>query len=310
MDQNDPTRIARRAATALAATCLLDAAPCHANVPLPAMMAHQPTLALGLGFLLLAAGVIVIEAVAIKAVSRLPMRRAFRYALLINVVTTGIGIVLMSPGLGLFAVLLVVTGLTRFNLGWGVGRSWLAGLTVAGVYCYGLMPAATIPGQVLKFYLVFALAFLLTLLVEWLLLCRYGRRREAWRWAITANAGSYAVLLALLLAGGFRSGAAAEIEWLVHRWHQRSEPTEATIVQLGEIYQWRESGRPFLATFGRERTDYPYWELRLVSEWAQDGHEDMARRLYDLAARHHRPAPDDPQWREARLAIAGEADRE
>ena len=283
--------------------------PAHANIPLPAVFAFNFPFWLGLLFFCVSfVLVIVVETMVLVWRYHQPWGNSLVLIIGANLASTAVGFAFSLHPLEFLAglvFLVLLPGMLKRAFGWPY---WIGIPMVLPAIAIGwavLAPYPSVPALVAQIYAAMIVAFVLTFLIETLVMKRTAGPDMAWRWSLSANLASYAMLMLLLWVGGFRSGAIADtsmpIMYAVHvRDHQK------TLMQLQEIYEWERSadtwrlGSP-LHLVGRSAS----MELFAVEAWAENGDLQGAQDLMALLRRYRQPADwDFNQWKNAEKAIA------
>jgi len=293
---------------------VLLAVPAHANVPLPSVFAFSFPVWLGLTFFLFfLATMIGVETVVLVWRFHQPWRRALGLVALANFASTAAGVFLSAHPLECLVLpvfFLTLPFLLRKAFLWEY-ESAIA-FTALAVFCtvLALIPAGDLSVMIVQIYGVLALAFGLTVLIEAFVYVAFAGPRAAWRWSLSANLASYAVLLAFLWTAGFNTGVIAYTGRPIH---------EATFLQnhakvmerLSEVYESERSARGwrFRRPLAAEQRT-PFRELSLVRQWAEEGGVRDAEELYKLVRRYREPQADMyDEWRDAREALASARDQ-
>ena len=280
--------------------------PAHANVPLPGLFAFALPFWLGatffFSFLALA---IVVETAVLTLRYHRRWHEVLRFVVVANLASTVVGFLFSFHSLEcmvFLAFFILLPRLLRSAFGWSYLIAIPVAVLCAALVWLAIIPAFGVSGMVLQVYGILVLAFGLTLLVETLIWKRYVEQRDAWRWSLSANVASYAVLFALLWAGGFNSGVIAYTQWPIER-ATRTPDHDLAMTRLQEVYMWERSARSWrFGPLPTPRKRLPYRELRTVSDWARQGDVGDAEDLYILIGRYREPQSLE-DWQNAKASL-------
>jgi hypothetical protein len=242
--------------------------------------------------------VIAIDTLVLMVVFRQPACQAASLVFRANVVSTLIGAFLSFYPLLLLSLIIVpwvAVSMARKRFGWQKRQLVAVAVTIVLGIIILLFPQPTILRTIVQFYATIIGAFALTVFFEAAVFARKTSPRIAWKWSLIANSASYAVLFAILLLMGFRSGAFAIREFHVAQLrrapHQTAEQRIAILRQLEEYEMWQQSGARSAIRGGEQSS--PFMELVMVQSWAKNGYVDDARELLALVNRY---TPTHTEW--------------
>lgn len=277
------------------------------NVPLPTVFAMKLPLAMGLSvFAATLVLVTLLEAVVLTRLYRQNWRSALRLCSVANILSTAIG-ALLGTMIGIFVVGVVVTHLANTRWSWSGPRRLILVVAVVAAMLAVMVPWRTIPAVVLQVYVTFLFAFALTILLESFIFARPARSPKAGlKWALGVNAVSYLVIVAVLFMINFRSGAFAVRDWFLYRVASSGQlgmTPGQVISHIEEFYAWEASGAG-MKVLPRQGAPEPYWELKLVRRWAEEGDRQHARELLDLVHAKYSNAADNWGYKPAVEALS------
>ncbi|MFN7973015.1 MAG: hypothetical protein U0166_11810 [Acidobacteriota bacterium] len=281
-----------------------------ANVPLPATFLLMWPLWLAIKtFALSFVGVVLIEASVLRLGFRIPIGRALITGLAANTFSTLVGLVVVFDpthvllGLGLA---IAAPFWARSKLRLSRGGVIAVGLIAFGALALYVAPVGSVPMLIAEIYALMFFCFLLSVVIEAGSVASRIADGSALKVSLCANGASYAVLLTVLLVGGFRTGAVVmtdvPLALALHTEYGRAHHAWA-VTRVEEIMDW-ESSADESRWFKPTRWRRPYRELMAVQEWARDGDRANALALLRVVESHRRPTPDGLQfWTDARRAV-------